>query len=55
MVAGQSHLSTQVWADLLVDFYRNGETLDYLTRAGGVCAAHPAWCEGIEIVYRINN
>ena len=47
--------STGVWRDLLLDFYRNGETLDYLTRAGGVCAEHPAWCEGIEIVYRINN
>ena len=47
--------SQGVWKDLIGEYYSSGQTLDFLTQAGGVCAQHPAWCEGVEIIYRVNN
>lgn len=36
-----------IWKDLLDMYYANGESVDFLTRAGGVCASHGTWCDGI--------
>jgi len=47
--------SQGIWNDLLQEYFRSGQTLDFLTKAGGVCAQHPAWCEGVEIVFRAYN
>ena len=38
-----------IWKDLILEYYRTGQTLDYLTVAGGVCAQHPEWCDGVAI------
>ena len=38
-----------IWKDLIAEYYSSGETTDFLTKAGGVCAEHPGWCEGITI------
>ena len=39
-----------IWKDLIGEYYSSGETTEFLTKAGGVCDLHPAWCEGITIV-----
>jgi hypothetical protein len=38
-----------IWADLLKEYYASGETTEFLTKAGGICAQHSNWCEGIII------
>ena len=38
-----------VWKDLVLGFYSNGKTTEFLTGPGGVCAQHAAWCEGVTI------
>jgi hypothetical protein len=37
------------WKDLIDAYYALGETTEFLTKAGGVCAEHAAWCAGLVI------
>lgn len=37
------------WKDLIDTYYALGETTEFLTKAGGVCAEHAAWCAGLVI------
>ena len=39
-----------IWKDLIGQYYSTGETTEFLTKAGGVCAEHPVWCDGISIL-----
>lgn len=41
--------SQDVWSDLLSQYYSEGSSTDFLTRAGGVCDLHAAWCDGVII------
>jgi len=41
--------ATGIWKELLDAYYATGETTEFLTKAGGVCAEHAAWCAGIAI------
>eukprot|EP00966_Prymnesium_polylepis_P064168 1487753-Prymnesium_polylepis.2 len=41
--------SQGVWTDLIKTYYQSGETTEFLTAAGGVCAQHAAWCAGVVI------
>ena len=36
-----------IWVDLLKEYYASGETTEFLTKAGGICAQHAAWCDGV--------
>tara|TARA_B110001452_G_C15067095_1_gene372458 strand:+ start:28 stop:666 length:639 start_codon:yes stop_codon:yes gene_type:complete len=38
-----------IWKDLIGQYYNTGETTEFLTKAGGVCAEHAGWCAGITI------
>ena len=38
-----------VFKDLIAEYFASGSTA-FLTRAGGVCAQHAAWCDGVTIV-----
>lgn len=38
-----------IWKDLLDMYYAGGETTNFLTEAGGVCAEHAAWCAGLPL------
>ena len=38
-----------IWKDLISEYYGSGETTEFLTIAGGVCAEHAAWCAGVTI------
>eukprot|EP00964_Phaeocystis_antarctica_P029756 scaffold16780_cov63-Phaeocystis_antarctica.AAC.3 len=49
-VQGGTFFAQGIWKDLLAEFYANGETTDFLTKAGGICAQHAAWCEGVSIL-----
>ena len=41
--------SQGIWNDLIQQYYGSGETTEFLTKAGGVCAQHAAWCTGVTI------
>ena len=41
--------SQGIWSDLISEYYRTGQTTEFLTRVGGVCAEHTAWCAGVTI------
>lgn len=38
-----------IWRDFIVQYYANGETTAFLTKAGGICEQHAAWCAGVDI------
>ena len=42
----------QKWFQLISQYYDDGRTTEFLTRAGGVCAQHAAWCQGVDIPLR---
>jgi hypothetical protein len=42
----------QKWFELISQYYDDGRTTEFLTRAGGVCAQHAAWCQGVDIPLR---
>ena len=46
---GGTFYAQGVWRDLLAEYYASGETANFLTKAGGVCAQHVAWCAGVTI------
>ena len=48
-IQGGTFFSQSVWRDLIVEYYSSGETTAFLTKAGGICAQHAAWCEGVSI------
>ena len=37
------------WKDLIGQYYANGESAAFLTKAGGVCAEHADWCAGLTL------
>ena len=37
------------WIELIQQFHNSGATTEFLTAEDGVCAQHPAWCDGISI------
>ena len=39
-----------VWKSLYAEYFSSGRTTDFLTAAGGFCAQHVTWCEGVTIV-----
>lgn len=38
-----------IWKDLITEYYSSGKTTEFLTKAGGICAEHAAWCDGVSI------
>ena len=38
-----------VWKDLISEFYATGGTTEFMTKAGGLCEQHAAWCKDIAI------
>ena len=48
-IQGGTFYAQSVWKDLLAEYYASGETTEFLTKAGGVCAQHVAWCAGVTI------
>ena len=42
----------QKWFELISQYYDDGMTTEFLTRTGGVCAQHAAWCQGVDIPLR---
>ena len=48
-IQGGTFYAQSVWKDLLAEYYSTGETTEFLTRAGGICAQHAAWCKGVSI------
>ncbi len=48
-IQGGTFYAQSVWRDLISEYYASGQTTEFLTKAGGVCAQHSAWCEGVSI------
>ena len=40
----------QRWWELISQYYKESSgTTEFLTRAGGICDQHVAWCQGVDI------